>query len=108
MLTLEAEDKIYMSTDRPETFTDWLEFTKNRLELKEDRQLAEKLGLSPSILSYLFAGRRPPTAMHIAVITKNLNIPKKTPEYCELLELAQEAQLSYARSQRRHVPRPLE
>jgi hypothetical protein len=46
--------------------------------------------------------------MHIAVITKNLNIPKKTPEYCELLELAQEAQLSYARSQRRHVPRPLE
>jgi hypothetical protein len=68
MLTLEAEDKIYMSTDRPETFTDWLEFTKNRLELKEDRQLAEKLGLSPSILSYLLpaGGRQPPCTLRLS------------------------------------------
>jgi transcriptional regulator with XRE-family HTH domain len=108
MLTLEAKDKLIMSTDRPETFTEWLEFTKNRLGLKEDRQLAERLGLSPSILSYLGAGRRPPTAMHIFFIAKSLGITKKSPEYCELLELAQEAQLSYARSQRRHIPRPLD
>ena len=65
----------------------WLDRTKDNLGLPSRKALADRCGLSESVFSYLYNGKRKPTAGQVEALASGAGIMPGSPEYLELLQL---------------------